>query len=219
MKLRLQSPRAGPPPRRRAADRCPRQAERQMTTARLRVVEDDRDLTHALQLELAHAGYDVRRTQRSCASFRSGEAIPSRRCTRARRELPAIAGRFQRDGGLARVRFAQSYVDGPGSRLAARRRFTHRRRDPRLRVLVSLSVRRPRARRHGRVVWDARDRGRGARRAAHERGGTSSLYAALDITAASSPAPARAAESSGRSSSAAGPPRGGTQANTAASKA
>ena len=31
-----------------------------MTAARLLVVEDDRDLTHALQLELSQAGYDVR---------------------------------------------------------------------------------------------------------------------------------------------------------------
>lgn len=31
-----------------------------MTAARLLVVEDDRDLTHALRLELSHAGYDVR---------------------------------------------------------------------------------------------------------------------------------------------------------------
>lgn len=31
-----------------------------MTAARLLVVEDDRELTHALQLELSHAGYDVR---------------------------------------------------------------------------------------------------------------------------------------------------------------
>jgi CheY-like chemotaxis protein len=31
-----------------------------MTDARLLIVEDDRDLTHALQLERSHAGYDVR---------------------------------------------------------------------------------------------------------------------------------------------------------------
>jgi len=31
-----------------------------MTAARLLVVEDDRDLTHALPLEFSHAGYDVR---------------------------------------------------------------------------------------------------------------------------------------------------------------
>ncbi|MDX6704183.1 MAG: hypothetical protein QOI48_29 [Solirubrobacteraceae bacterium] len=34
----------------------------------------------------------------------------------------------------------------------------------------------------GESFGHARDHGRGARRAAHERGGTSSLYAALDIT-------------------------------------